>query len=412
MGEGAQGHQLGQSAAQRESMDAAAAEVSKSTIAAQQHQTMDAVAQDSTKSTLDAAATQKRWRAFASRVAAARRPRSVAAQRILQGLAPVGRVVVRARSTAQRVDIVRAALGASDAWARGTGDRGASSVWAAHGAADDAVQLCAHASKRNAKRAVEARDALASQSADAAPGSDAITRARVAWPPPTVAAGKGAFAEVRWMEEPAKQAVVPSQEVAWSRVLRELGVDPAAAKAALAVEHYEEAAGVEKRAEPEPEARPEKRFALGLSTWAESVTSQLKDKDGSTFEAVVAKAFDDAKAGAKKTEYSGLRLPTEMIDDFTTEYVLSFSSVSLQPNVAPESNKATLDGKLLHCRLQQKNAGALLLDAGKRLVGGGQRLKLTAVLDEDYDKRFDKDALLSIGRSDKPTIASNVVHSA
>ena len=217
------------------------------------------------------------------------------------------------------------------------------------------------------------------------------------------------------MEEPAKQAHVPSQEVAWSRVLRELGVDSAAAKAALAVEHYKEATGVEKPTEPEPaaeEARPEKRFALGLSTWAESVTSQLKDKDGSTFEAVVAKAFEDANAGAKKTEYSGLRLPTEMIDEFTTEYVLSFSSVSLQPNVAPESNKATLDGKLLHCRLQQKNAGALLLDAGKRLVGGGQRLKLTALLDEGYDKRFDKDALLSIGRSDKPAIASNVVHSA
>ena len=393
-------------AEQRESMDtghatghAAAAEASKSNIAAQ-----------------DAGAAQKRWRAFASKVAAARRPRSVAAQRILQGLAPIGRVVVRARSTAQRVDIVRAALGASDAWARGTGDRGASSVWAAHGAADDALQLCAHASKRNAKRAVEAREALASQSADAAPGSDALTRTagRASWPPPTVAAGKGAFAEVRWMEEPAKQDLVPSQEVAWSRVLRELGVDPAAAKAALAVEHYEEAAGIEKT-EPEPaaeEARPEKRFALGLSTWAESVTSQLKDKDGSTFEAVVAKAFEDANAGAKKTEYSGLRLPTEMIDEFTTEYVLSFSSVSLQPNVAPESNKATLDGKLLHCRLQQKNAGALLLDAGKRLVGGGQRLKLTALLDEGYDKRFDKDALLSIGRSDKPAIASNVVHSA
>ena len=404
MGEGAS------LAEQRESMGmghAAAAEVSgiRARIEAQRDVAIEALRAD---------AAQKRWRAFASKVAAARRPRSVAAQRILQGLGPVGRVVVRARSTAQRVDVVRAALSASDAWARGAGDRGASSVWAAHGAADDAVQLCAHASKRNAKRAVEAREALASQSADAAPGSDAITRARVAWPPPTVAAGKGAFAEVRWMEEPAKQAHVPSQEVAWSRVLRELGVDPAAAKAALAVEHYEEAAGIEKT-EPEPaaeEARPEKRFALGLSTWAESVTSQLKDKDGSTFEAVVAKAFEDANAGAKKTEYSGLRLPTEMIDEFTTEYVLSFSSVSLQPNVAPESNKATLDGKLLHCRLQQKNAGALLLDAGKRLVGGGQRLKLTALLDEGYDKRFDKDALLSIGRSDKPAIASNVVHSA
>ena len=103
------------------------------------------------------------------------------------------------------------------------------------------------------------------------------------------------------MEEPAKQALVPSQEVAWSRVLRELGVDPKAAKAALAVEHYEEAAGVEKPMEPEPEeARPEKRFALGLSAWAESVTSQLKDKDGSTFEAVVAKAFEDAAAGEKR----------------------------------------------------------------------------------------------------------------
>ena len=106
MGEGAQGHQLGQSAAQRESMGtghAAAAEASKNTIAAQ-----------------DAAAAQKRWRAFASKVAAARRPRSVAAQRIVQGLTPVGRVVVRARSTAQRVDVVRTVLSASDAWARGT----------------------------------------------------------------------------------------------------------------------------------------------------------------------------------------------------------------------------------------------------------------------------------------------------
>ena len=281
---------------------------------------------------MDAAAAQKRWRAFASKVAAARRPRSVAAQRILQGLAPVGRVVVRARSTAQRVDVVRAALGASDAWARGAGDRGASSVWAAHGAADDAVQLCAHASKRNAKRAVEAREALASQSADAAPGSDALTRTagRAAWPPPSVAAGKGAFAEVRWMEEPAKQALVPSQEAAWSRVLRELGVDPAAAKAALASE----------------EARPEKRFALGLSAWAEAVTRQLKERDRSTFEAVVAKAFEDA--ATKKTEYSGVRLPTEMIDDFTSEYVLSFSSVGLRPNVDPASNKVTLQGMLLH----------------------------------------------------------------
>ena len=347
MGEGAS------LAEQRESMDSA----SKSTIAAQ-----------------DAAAAQKRWRAFASKVAAARRPRSVAAQRILQGLAPVGRVVVRARSTAQRVDVVRAALGASDAWARGAGDRGASSVWAAHGAADDALQLCASASKRNAKRAVEAREAIASHGADAAPGSDAITRARVAWPPPTVAAGKGTFAEVRWMEEPAKQAVVPSQDVAWSRVLRELGVDPKAAKAALAVEHYEEAAGVEKPMEPEPEeARPEKRFALGLSAWAESVTSQLKDKDGSTFEAVVAKAFDDAKAGLKKTEYSGVRLPTEMIDDFTSEYVLSFSSVGLEPNVDPANNQPTLQGALLHCRLQDKNAAARVIDAGRQLVGGGQR---------------------------------------
>ena len=395
MGEGAS------LAEQRESMDtghAAAAEASKSNIAAQ-----------------DAAAAQKRWRAFASRVAAARRPRSVAAQRILQGLAPIGRVVVRARSTAQRVDVVRAALGASDAWARGAGDRGASSVWAAHGAADDAFQLCAHASKRNAKRAVEARDALASQSADAAPGSDAITRARVAWPPPTVAAGKGAFAEVRWMEDPAKQAVVPSQEVAWSRVLRELGVDPMAAKAALAVEHYKEAAGVEKPTEPEPaaeEARPERRFALGLSAWAEFVSRQLKEKDGSTFEAVVAKAFDDAKAGLKKTEYSGLRLPTEMIDDFTTEYVLSFSSVGLEPNVDPANNQPTLQGALLHCRLQDKNAAARVIDAGRRLVGGGQRVKVTALLDRDLDKQFDKDGVLSMTRTALPTIASNVVHSA
>ena len=124
---------------------------------AEQRESMD-TAHAAAAKTQDAAAAQKRWRAFASKVAAARRPRSVAAQRILQGLAPVGRVVVRARSTAQRVDVVRAALGASDAWARGAGDRGASSVWAAHGAADDALQLCASASKRNAKRAVEARE--------------------------------------------------------------------------------------------------------------------------------------------------------------------------------------------------------------------------------------------------------------
>lgn len=305
-------------------------------------------------------------------------------------------MVVRARSTAQRVDVVRAALGASDAWARGAGDRGTSSVWAAHGAADDAVQLCAHASKRNAKRAVEAREALASQSADAAPGSDALTRTagRAAWPPLSVAAGKGAFAEVRWMEEPAKQALVPSQEVAWSRVLRELGVDPTAAKAALASE----------------EVRPEKRFALGLSAWAEAVTRQLKEGDRSTFEAVVAKAFEDKAAATKKTEYSGVRLPTEMIDDFTSEYVLSFSSVGLQPNVDPASNKVTLQGMLLHSRLQQKNAGARLLDAGKRLVGGGHIVKLTALLDEGYDKCFDKDGVLTMTRTELPTIASNVVH--
>ena len=94
-------------AEQRESMDTA----SKNTVAAR-----------------DAAAAQKRWRAFTSKVAAARRPRSVAAQRILQGLAPVGRVVVRARSTAQRVDIVRAALGASDAWGFSTDCNGTSEV--------------------------------------------------------------------------------------------------------------------------------------------------------------------------------------------------------------------------------------------------------------------------------------------
>ena len=74
MGEGAQGHQLGQSAAQRESMDAGrAAEATAPLNTIREHY--------STESTLDAAAAHKRWRTFASRQ---------------QGLAPIGRVVVRA----------------------------------------------------------------------------------------------------------------------------------------------------------------------------------------------------------------------------------------------------------------------------------------------------------------------------
>ena len=60
MGEGAQGHQLGQSAAQRESMDAGrAAEATAPLTTIREHY--------STESTLDAAAAHKRWRTFASR---------------------------------------------------------------------------------------------------------------------------------------------------------------------------------------------------------------------------------------------------------------------------------------------------------------------------------------------------------
>ena len=253
MGEGAQGPQLGQSAAQRESMDAGrAAEATAPLTTIREHY--------STKTTLDAAAAHKRWRTFASRQ---------------QGLAPIGRVVVRARRAQRRRDVVSAALGAADSWARG--DRGASIVWAAHGsdAADDAFKQCKSASERNAKRAVEAREALGVQNVETASNTESLDRpvGQFSWPPKLQDrrhTSAGNFTSVPWMKS-KKLGRIPGPDIAWDRVLRVVGTEPKAAAEAL------KAAAAEAREATAAAAREAGASALPEANAAEALEAAAKE---------------------------------------------------------------------------------------------------------------------------------------
>ena len=243
-----------------------------------------------------------RWRQFASRS---------------QGLAPVGRVVLRARRARKRSVasqhhvpdrvVAHEALADANSWAS---DRPTSGhlVWAAHSgdAAADALARCADSRGRNNKRALAARAALAAvdrrrsaagdgvaeskaddggvveskadtdadadeaaaavdDAADEAPAATLLLERAPKWPPPVAEssdAGGDAFAEVPWMLQSAGPCL-PAGD-AWGRVLREAGEE------ALAEPGYYNDKVTPRGA----------RLARRLSAWAWTTAELLLDKVG------------------------------------------------------------------------------------------------------------------------------------
>ena len=360
MGEGAQGHQLGQSAAQRESMDAGrAAEATAPLTTIREHY--------STESTLDAAAAHKRWRTFASRQ---------------QGLAPIGRVVVRARRAHRRRDVVSAALGAADSWARG--DRGASIVWASHGsdAAADAFAQCKSASERNAKRAVEAREALGVQNVETASNTENLDRpvGQFSWPPKLQDrrhTSAGNFTSVPWMKS-KKLGRIPGPDIAWDRVLRVVGTEPKAAAEALkaAAADALEAAAVAAVEVRGPKTQ-EGLLALKLCAWAQKADESLRER---------------------KSASGGLTLPPEITDEFNAGYVLTFGE-AVDANANPVTNQAVLSGALHDVELLRKG-----------WFGGAARgtQTLTALLGDGVDEAYSPPLLLS-DKFDGPSIVHRML---
>ena len=376
MGEGAQGHQLGQSAVQRESMDAgraAEATVPLTTIREHEH--------CSTESTLDAAAAHKRWRTFASRQ---------------QGLAPIGRVVVRARRAQRRRDVVSAALGAADSWARG--DRGASIVWAAHGsdAAADAFEQCKSASERNAKRAVEAREALGVQNVETASNTENLDRpvGQFSWPPKLQDrrhTSAGNFTSVPWMKS-KKLGRIPGPDIAWDRVLRVVGTEPKAAAEAL------KAAAAAAREAVDVGAVPE---AKGPSTPAAAAISVQGPKTQEGLLALKLCAWAqkaDESLRERKSASGGLTLPPEITDEFNAGYVLTFGE-AVDANANPVTNQVVLSGALHEVELLRKG-----------WFGGAARgtQTLTTLLDDGVDEAYSPPLLLS-DKFDGPSIVHRML---
>ena len=448
MGVGAQGPQLGQSAAQRESMDAGrAAEATAPLTTIREHY--------STKTTLDAAAAHKRWRTFASRQ---------------QGLAPIGRVVVRARRAQRRRDVVSAALGAADSWARG--DRGASIVWAAHGsdAAADAFEQCKSASERNAKRAVEAREALGVQNVETASNTESLDRpvGQFSWPPKLQDrrhTSAGNFTSVPWMKS-KKLGRIPGPDIAWDRVLRVVGTEPKAAAEAL------KAAAAEAREATAAAAREAGASALPEANAAEALEAAAKEAlaagDPTTYhgagtglgggrrrraaaarkaaadalEAAAAAARKAVDVGAvpeakgtstptaaavevqgpktqegllalklcawaqkadeslreRKSASGGLTLPPEITDEFNAGYVLTFGE-AVDANANPVTNQAVLSGALHEVELLRKG-----------WFGGAARgtQTLTALLGDGVDEAYSPPLLLS-DKFDGPSIVHRML---
>ena len=374
MGEGAQGHQLGQSAAQRESMDAGrAAEATAPLTTIREHY--------STESTLDAAAAHKRWRTFASRQ---------------QGLAPIGRVVVRARRAQRRRDVVSAALGAADSWARG--DRGASIVWAAHGsdAAADAFEQCKSASERNAKRAVEAREALGVQNVETASNTESLDRpvGQFSWPPKLQDrrhTSAGNFTSVPWMKS-KKLGRIPGPDIAWDRVLRVVGTEPKAAAEAL------KAAAAAAREAVDVGAVPE---AKGTSTPAATAVEVQGPKTQEGLLALKLCAWAqkaDESLRKRKSASGGLTLPPEITDEFNAGYVLTFGE-AVDANANPVTNQAVLSGALHDVELLRKG-----------WFGGAARgtQTLTALLGDGVDEAYSPPLLLS-DKFDGPSIVHRML---
>ena len=355
MGEGAQGHQLGQSAAPRESMDAGrAAEATAPLTTIREHY--------STESTLDAAAAHKRWRTFASRQ---------------QGLAPIGRVVVRARRAQRRRDVVSAALGAADSWARG--DRGRrSSGRARSDAAADAFEQCKSA-RRNAKRAVEAREAPV-QNVETASNTENLDRRSTVF----VAAklqdrhtSAGNFTSVPWMKS-KKLGRIPGPDIAWDRVLRVVGTEPKAAAEALKAAAAEalEAAAVAAISVQGPKTQ-EGLLALKLCAWAQKADESLRKR---------------------KSASGGLTLPPEITDEFNAGYVLTFGE-AVDANANPVTNQAVLSGALHEVELLRKG-----------WFGGATRgtQTLTALLGDGVDEAYSPPLLLS-DKFDGPSIVHRML---
>ena len=283
-------------------------------------------APDPAAAALSAADAARRWRGMASR---------------LVGLAPVGRVYIRAKRTHERLRVVREALIAADSWAKGAAAPGR--AWAAHGAAtaeiDAAVALCGDSADRNTRRVVAARDALLRDGGveRARPQFLEPTSGARAWPPEvrdSAAAEAGAFVEFSWMEDTG--GCCPTAGVALDRVLREVGADRLAAAVAGAEAGSAAKALAAVKLEMVREGR-EQLLSRRLCAWAAMATESLaKTKIYSASGSLV---------GPKDYSASGLALPPQLQNVVNRGYALAFQETAV--NVNPLNHSGKLSGELL-----------------------------------------------------------------
>ncbi|KAH8061530.1 hypothetical protein JL722_4160 [Aureococcus anophagefferens] len=283
-------------------------------------------APDPAAAALSAADAARRWRGMASR---------------LVGLAPVGRVYIRAKRTHERLRVVREALIAADSWAKGAAAPGR--AWAAHGAAtaeiDAAVALCGDSADRNTRRVVAARDALLRDGGveRARPQFLEPTSGARAWPPDvrdSAAAEAGAFVEFSWMEDTG--GCCPTAGVALDRVLREVGADRLAAAVAGAEAGSAAKALAAVKLEMVREGR-EQLLSRRLCAWAAMATESLaKTKIYSASGSLV---------GPKDYSASGLALPPQLQNVVNHGYALAFQETAV--NVNPLNHSGKLSGELL-----------------------------------------------------------------
>ena len=281
-------------------------------------------APDPAAAALSAADAARRWRGMASR---------------LVGLAPVGRVYIRAKRTHERLRVVREALIAADSWAKGAAAPGR--AWAAHGAAtaeiDAAVALCGDSADRNTRRVVAARDALLRDRQQAHPQFLEPTSGARAWPPEvcdSAAAEAGAFVEFSWMEDTG--GCCPTAGVALDRVLREVGADRLAAAVAGAEAGSAADALAAVKLEMVREGR-EQLLSRRLCAWAAMATESLaKTKIYSASGSLV---------GGMDYSASGLALPPQLQNVVNRGYALAFQETDV--NVNPLKHLGKLSGELL-----------------------------------------------------------------
>ena len=189
----------------------------------------------------------------------------MAAQRILQGLAPVGRVVVRARkhgSTRRcrpRGTVRVRRVGARHGRSRRVQRLGGARRGGRRGPAVRPRQQAQREARRRGARGAREPERRRGPGLRRDHAGGGRRGRRRPWPP-----GRAPSQRCGGWRSPPSRRTSPVRRSPGAASCASSASTLAAAKAALAVEHYEEAAGVEKPTEPEPEeARPE-----SASRWA------------------------------------------------------------------------------------------------------------------------------------------------